>query len=527
MPDDLQMQLEQKRDGFDAECTFVRFMVDAYGGTGGFQGRVKQPPSGYWGAAAEVYAQFAQALNKGSESETGSYLDRYPREDAPKFQRRVQVAHYLNYIKPIANLYVSYLLRKPATRKLPEKLQKWVDDTKFDDGARMRALLSIVVGWFPVVVDKPAGNEAALTAEQAGTNGGPYTVQLLPCHLVDYYADDQGVFKWAKTCVKFTRKNDWKSAAQKVERYTIWTPESWETYDVVDGQLTTAQPRSGANTFGVVPIAVYRSSVNLDDPVKSESLLAAVALEGRRLFNTLSEFDEHLRSQVFALMVWPQMPGTEVAPSIVGTDNALAYDGSVAHAPSYLAPPASVADTYEKRISATVVEMYRMARVEFTKASGTDSSAQSKEQEFEQTNLLICDLALAMAQAEKQLLTIVGLGLGISQAELDKMTVEPARDFSTEQLNDEVERVIALLTVRQLGSTFQAELLKRIVQRILPRLPKDIAAAIEQEIDDGAKQAAKEADMAAEISLTPPDVEADPGEGGDDEEEAPEEGEEP
>jgi hypothetical protein len=500
MADDLQTLLESAREHYQEECTWMRFMVDSYEGCGGYQGKVKQPAAGYWGSAAEMYAQFSTLRSREyTTAALNTYLDRYPREDELKFARRIEVAHYLNFIKPIANLYASYLLRKPAKiTGAPERLLQWMDRTKYSDGARLRTLLAIVCGYHPVLVDMMPANGTAASAAQSGT-ADPYLVQLLACHLVDYSADDKGVFAWAKVCVKFTRQADWKSGRQKVERYTIWTPEAWEAYEVVDGHLSTGTPETGVNPFGVVPLAIFRSSVSLDDPVKSESLLASAALEERRLFNLLSEFDEHLRSQVFALLTWPQVGNS--APSVVGTDNALAYDGNAKNAPNYLAPPASVAETYEKRIAATIIEIFRMARVEYAKASGTQSSAQSREQEFEQTNLLICDLASALAQAEKQLLTIVGLGLGISREELDKMVVQPEQDFNTEQLNDEVERVIALLTVRQLGVTFQSELLKRIVNRIMPHLPKELVARIESEIDEGAKRAEQEAQMLAESTV--------------------------
>jgi hypothetical protein len=508
---DLQAKVEKKRTGYEAEGTWLRFMLDAFSGCGGFQGRVKQPLAGYWGHAAQEYSVFASlkigAIEGAVTEESDSYLDRYPREDAVKFARRRNVAHYPNYIAPVANLYVSYLLRKPhKLSEVPERLKKWMETTKWADGARMRALLAVVAGYHPVLVDMPSGTRGALSQADAAAQVGstePYTVQLLPCHLVDYKADDRGNFLWAKVCVKFTRQASWDADPVRVERYTVWTPTEFLVYEVVDGKITSSEPiHKGVNPFGMVPLAIFRSSVSLEDPVKSDSMLAAAALAARRLFNMLSEFDEHLRSQVFALLVYPMTGGADqTQPKIVGTDNALGYDGQSRTAPDYLAPPGSVAETYEKRVAAMIIEIYRMLRVEYTKASGTASSAQSKEQEFEQTNLLISDLALALAQAEKQLLTIVGKGLGISDAELDKMQVVPETDFGTEQLNDEVERVIEVLTIRELGRTFRVEILQRIAQRLLPHLSAEQLKTIQSEIEEAVDQAEKDARLLTEKAL--------------------------
>lgn len=515
MQDALIDRLRAKRDNYDQECTWMRFLVDSYEGCGGYQGKVRQPAAGYWGSAAEIYSQFT-TFDVRTRGTNDSYLDRYPREDEPKFARRREVAHYLNYIKPIANTYASYLLRKPPTRAdVPARLQQWIDDTAYDSGARLRALLAIVCGWHPVLVDMPQTDPEAPSEMHAGPTG-PYLVQLQSCHLVDYSADDDGEFHWAKVCVKYTKRETWDGPAKDCERYTVWTPETWTTFEVVNDAVEKIPDgnefTTGPNPFGVVPLAIFRSNVSLNDPVKSESLLGGPALEGRRLFNLLSEFDEHLRSQVFALLTYPIRSGggpNTAAPSIVGTDNALAYDSEAKSAPNYLAPPSSVAATYEKRIEATIVEIFRMARVEYTRASGTQSSAQSKAQEFESTNLTIADLASALAQAEKRLLTIVGLGLGIDRAALDAMTITPADDFNTEQLNDEVDRLVTLLTVRELGATFKGELLKRVAQRILPRLPKEMAATIESEIDEAVTAAEQEAEMlrqaAVDAAQNPPD----------------------
>jgi hypothetical protein len=503
--DSLKQALEQPRDDYKLECEFAQFLLDSYTGRGGYEGRVRQPPASYWGEAAETYARYTLLYTHDRNTDQ-SYLDRYEREDWPKFRRRVQVAHYLNYVAPIANLYVSYLIRKPHSRSnVPERLHAWIDETRFDDGARLRATRALVLGWFPVVVDMPRADPTAATRQQSGELL-PYATELLPCHLLDYQVDDDGVFVWAKTRITTSERESWASKPKRVDRYTIWTATGFEYYEVHEEQGVVAQD-SGDHAFGVVPVVIYRSGVTVDSSLKSESALAAICIEARRLFNLISEIDEHMRAQVFAILMIPTREGKP--PGIVGNKNALAFDPDARHPPEYLAPPSSVAATYEKRISETVKEIYRMARVEYTRASGAGQSAESRKTEFEQTNLAIADLADSLADAEREELILVGRGLGIPEDQLREMTVTAADSFDTEELNQELERLTQLVTVREFGRRFKSELLKRVAARVLPNLSADSLQEIEEQIEAQVVDDERDAMLLDEAADAVADDEAD------------------
>lgn len=504
---ELKDQLEAKRDKYVEEGSWLKFLIDSWTGGGGYQGRVKQPPSGYWGSAAEAYAQFATLSSNAyfQEYEFNTYLDRYPREDAEKFQRRINVAHYLNYVRPITNLLVSYLLRKPHKwNNLPKEIESWIEETSYTKGNRLRALRAVVCGWAPVQVDMPARPETAVTQADVG-NLSPYLIELLPCHLYDYGEDERGQFTWVKLCVSFRRKDTWNGEELTVKRYTIWTREEFFVYEMIrrdNGDEIIRELTKGTHPFKAVPLVIFRSSVSLEDSVKSDSLIADIALEGRRLFNLISELDEHLRGQVFALLCIPKRVGEDgEAPAAVGTENALIYDPESSTAPSFLAPPPTVAATYEKRIEATIVEMYRIARVEYTRASGANQSAESRKTEFEQTNLAIADLASSLARAERDLFILVGRGLGLSEDRLQAIQVIPAESFDTEELNDEIERLVTLLTVRELGRTFRVELLQRIAQRVLPNLNATARKVMLDEIEKAVARAEQEAELMREREI--------------------------
>lgn len=484
-PQTIKEKLEAKRAGFDDEGVWMRFLIDSYTGGGGFQGRVRQQPSGFWGAASEAYASYSilRSLSQSSAGpEKDTYLDRYPREDGPKFKRRRDVVHYLNYVKPTTNLKISYIVRKPHQRNnVPDRLAKWIEDSGWDKDFRRRALVTAVLGWYPMMVDMPRAPDGAGTAAQAG-NMDPYAVLSLPCCLVDYLTDDAGKLAWAKMCTRVKVRPSWDAPCVETNRYTIWTPTDFTIYEVT-GEHVSA-PVTNPHSFGQVPIVFWRADTSVEDPVKADSLNADVALEGRRLFNILSELDEHIRSQVFALLVWPSRGTTPTGGAEVGVANGVQIDAEQKNVPYYLSPDASVAATLEKAIERTIIEIYRMARVEYTKASGTGSSAQSKQEEFAQTNLAIVDFAVSLAHADRDTLILVGRGLGISEDQLQKIECVAHQSYADEELQQEIDQVMSALTVRMLGPTFRKVILIRLAQRMLPNLTSETRAAIEAEISD-------------------------------------------
>lgn len=517
--------LDATRDGYEEECAWLRFLVDAYTGAGGFQGRIRQPPAGFWGAVAGAYKVYATLGGAGAARDCDSYLDAYHREDRDKYQRRINVAHYLNYVKPTTNLKISYIVRKPHKRNnVPDALSEWIARTGYDKGFRRRALIAAVLGWFPMLVDMPRKPAGAQTRAEAG-NLDPYAVLSLPCHLRHYELDEQGEFVWAKMATSFSRKPTWDADTERVTRYTIWTRTDFTVYETVnDGEPSTAV--TGAHPFKKVPIVPWRSDTSVEDHVKADSINADIALESKRLFNLLSELDEHLRSQVFALLIYPVSSPNPTDTVEVGTSNGLQVSAEQKNLPQYLAPPASVAATLEARIVATIIEIYRLSRVEYDRASGTESSAQSKQQNFEQTNLAIVDLATSLAEGDRETLILVGRGLGIAEDKLQAIECVAHESYASEDLSIELEQATVALTIRELGRQVRVELLIRLAQQLLPHMTPETRKIVESEIEEAVAQAEKDAAAAQAALDTGGDDDPDDGRDGPDDEEEEEDADE-
>lgn len=499
MTDTLLAKLERTRKGFAAECRWHRFLVDAYTGCGGFEStEIQQPMTGYWGAGAEIYAATAGALGVNGVDLSLTYLDRYPREDTPKFEARKRVANYLNYVEPLTDLKISYMLRKPFTRQNePEKVAAWRQNidgvgTRWDDMRPTIAVNTALVGWAPLLIDRPEADPGTSKAQAQQLQLDTYIVrQLAPANLLEWEERD-GRFLWVKVRTSRTELHSWDGDPVQIDEYSIWYPDHVVRYEVrrpAGKEPIVSAAMVISHGFKRVPIAVFRHKrmPTHVSCVMGMPMHAQVSRVARRLFNLTSEFDEHIRSQVFAILVLAGMaPTIQGGELTIGTSNSVPLDPMATQKHYYLAPPADVAATLEKRSESTIQEMFRMGRTEFTRPSGGVTSAESRMYEFAQTNRAIADYAGEFARGETDVAQIVGAAENVSDDELDKYATVAPTDFDVEDLVADLESAADALAMN-LGPTATKAIKQRVVDRVLPQLPPDLRKAVEKDLDEAAK----------------------------------------
>lgn len=489
---DLLKALEQTRKGYREECVWHKFLMDAYLGTGGFSGGIKQPVSGFWGPAAEAYSQYVVGRTPATTIDT--YIDRFGREDTEKFRSRVQATTYYNYVETLTDLKVSYIRRKPLEfRDIPDVVEAWNADVDGHGMTRdeLRTQLDIraaVLGWCPLLIDaRPTpvddeGNTLDLTRAQAAElRLQPYPVPLFPSQLLDYDLDDAGQLTFAKIKSSSTRRDSWDQEPVTVDTYTVWTATEWTKYEVIDQDAR--EVGGGPNPFGTVPLVIWRHKPAPNDPIKGMPMHAAPSIVARSLLNRTSEYVEHLRGQVFAVLVYAAKGGQMPADVTVGTDNALVVDSDGSQSHDYIAPPASVAETYEKRLEADVREMYRLARVEFTRQSGQATSGLSRAYEFAQTNRALADFAAEIAKAEATVDDLVGRYYGVPIEERQAAQVIAPQSFDVEDLTTDIQNGLDLISAN-IGPTATNLVKMQLIDSRLRNLDPDTRAIIESELDD-------------------------------------------
>jgi hypothetical protein len=498
--------LKATRKDYASELVWHRFLLDAYTGTGGFEGKVKQPQRAFLGWAAEVYSDQAMTqygAQVGANCDT--YLDRYPREDQKKYDARKNVATYLNYVEAILDTLVSYILKTEMQReKLPDSVKKWQENAG-GKGVTWESLLDEIVipraallGWTPVMFDMPRAPQLApgspgLTRAQSDKAGIiPKAIPLFPANLLSWQLDDDGAFRWAKVRVCYTTQPDPLRAPVKEDHYLIWHPTHCDKYVVVTAEDKTERIVSQEkvpHTFGVVPIVIWRQKPNPEDTVYGLGFVDGVAKVVRRLFNLQSELDEHLRSSVFAMLQVP-VPANGSPPSelVAGSSNALLLPHGSSHQYEWIAPPESVAGTYETRITNTVREIYRLARDEYDDESAVAESGVARAYKFEKTNRKIGDFATQLAKAEKRAYAVVGVAMGVSSESLDQVAVIPPDNFRVEDLESDMKNALDAVSLG-LPPTAQRLLKRRVTLKLIPNLSRDEIAVIDAELEDEQKAA--------------------------------------
>lgn len=499
---DTQTMLRRTRPDYVEEATWHKFLIDASYGTGGFRGRIAPPEVSVLGWAAKLYEGYTAAR---------SYLDQFKREDTDKFNARVLVSHYRNYVGPFVQLIVGFVNKHVMSRSEEgEPLAAWRDncdgngttwDTMLTETIRPTAAR---IGYCPVLFDMPAtmaaDGEAELSLAQRQdlrSEVMPRAIPLYPVNLPDWECDDTGALVWAKVRTDHEVRPDALLEGTCEERYAIWYRDRVEKHVIQRGQSigeTFAIPVTIKHSWGQVPIIIFRGEPTPGERVRGRSIVADAAVEARTHFNLSSEKRDHERASTFAILGVPvQSIKDDIGTLIGGNGSAIKIPATSTQPLHYVAPPESVAASLETSLASSVKEMYRISRIEYEAPTGTATSGIARAYQFEQTNSRLRDLANGWARSEQEALRLVATGLGDKSSE--KMTVTPPSDFNIDDLLTEIQEVAALLDL-PIGETASGEILKRAVRKAAPNMTQEQDALVSSEIDDAIGQ--QQADDALE-----------------------------
>lgn len=525
MDSDLLRALQRKRADYDDELVWHRFLFDAYAGTGGFEGKVKMPPASFWGPGADAYSRSSwdkEHLEDGQET----YLDRYPREDAVKFSRRVAKAHYPNPVEPVVDIRLSYLHRKANGRAGADLVKEFLEDATGHgmpwDRLR-RDVIDVraeVLGWTPVLLDVPeAPTPGPISREQALQLGlRPRAIPLFPANLYDWSEKD-GQLEAVKVVTWWTERGTLLEDPVEVTRYAIWTRADVQTWDTVkgkDGDEVFRGASARPNPWGFIPIVIFRHAKAPEDAVRGISLIRNVAKLAKRLFNYHSELDEILAATTFPMLQVPTKPtvGKEASARsklgtvTIGTGNALPVPSDSNRDYKWLSPDTSAAEVYERRIEECKSDIRAIARLEYASADAAkvQKAAMTRAFEFENMNRALVDTAQQLASSEEELLRKVHLMDGGSDATAIRSTA-PER-FDVEEMAAELDRTLRAMDL-PLGPTARAELLKRFARTALPNIEPTVLEQIDAEISDEQLAAQQEAAARRELASNPDLLEPD------------------
>lgn len=486
------------RRGYDEDCTREKFHLDAYSGTGGFSGAVRASSSSYWGWAADAYSDAPWTSSSATDSSADTYLDRFDREDDPKFARRIKVVHYENHVEPCIDIPLSYLRRKPMSRGGVEgPLADWLtnatgDGTDWDRLVFGDILLrGTVTGMCPVLfdVDVPddVGGRERTRADDIAQGRRVRAIPLFGLNLLDYGQDDKGGIAWAKVRFDFCDREG--PTARAVDRVEIRELHPHviivHRFELVDGRREYTGSDETPNPFGVVPLVIFRPKPMPGDPVRGIATIQNIASEAKRLFNLHSELDEHIRKTVFAFLQVPSKNPAQAAKIVIGNGNAMPVPPDSTQSIAWVSPSQDVSQVLEKRIENTVAAIYAMARLAFVRGSIVSAAASgiSRQYEFESTNRSVSDIARELAEFDQACLRIVArFESPATLAELDTIRTTPADDFGIEDLDRDLATAESAARGR-LGGRLLSIIRQRLAIKLAPNLTAEDLAIVNAEID--------------------------------------------
>lgn len=421
--------------------------------------------------------------------ETGTYLVQHKRELADNFAARQLIAHYLNYVASVVNSHVDPVFRKEAQRDWEgqgaEMWQKFYDDADCSGYSLPRCIKrmaaeSKLYGVTFVVMDNVAEPPATLAGvlEQRAL---PYIFSVTPDRVVDWKTDKLGRL----TSITYTEVVDGHSQNQEDYCLRTWTTMDWS----LTNRNKDVTHESGQHNLGMVPVIPYFSRPGQPGVMKPPSEFLSIARTNLHLFNLCSWLSEMLWNQTFAVLTYPVKDNNQPSKLTIGTNNALSYDGTLSHAPDFIAPPADPATVMQGQIDRLIQEIYRMAALSFVTGTKEASSGLAKGWDYETTNRILADFA---GNSEYVEIRIAGLFAAWMKTQLEYSCTYPD-DFGLTDVMAALEAAGLVKDFDIQSETLLEEVVKKILTVYLPDLDSEIYDKILKEVKDAGLDALESA----------------------------------
>lgn len=407
----------------------------------------------------------------------GSYLVKHPRETPEKYFARRKLAYYLNYVAPVVNSHVNPVFIKEPERDWKENplFSAFVEDsdtlgtslTRFMKRAGSIAKLQAVA--FIVIdnVSEQPGNMADVLKQRAL----PY-LYIVERNQVKNYKTNKAGRLIELTYTIATETN--QSGLTKMETWT-WTTTTWTCLHA------NGDKQGGVHPLERLPIVPLYSKPYEPGKVLPQSEFYSIAKANKRLYNLCSEIDELIRNQAFNILTYPageNQTQDDVKEIVVGTENVMAYDGTLRNAPDFISPDSAPLEQLRQERKDLITEIYRMAELSHVTGVETKNSGVAKQWDFQNTNQVLADFAMNNEDAEREIARVFELWTNTRVDLYSKYS----DDFGIVDVTAAIDEVGQALDLG-IGGKFNAAVKKKAVDVFLNDLPEDEFDAIKADID--------------------------------------------
>lgn len=452
------------------------------------------------------YQFLEDAYSGGGGFRTGEYLVKRPREKQDSFQVRKELCYYLNYVKPVVDSHVNPIFRKEAARDwggrkdgsgggLFSRFYEDIDTvkTKLPKFMKRAARIAKLHGAAFIVVDN-VKDQPGTMAEVLAQRAFPYAYIVKPSQVTDYKVNKAG----ALTSITYSVAGDGSGSSGEQSEIWTWTSAQW----TCSGSGVSGIEKSGPNAIGRVPVIPLLGAEADPGKLKPLSEFYAIARANKRIFNLCSEIDELITKQAFSIFTYPLGDKSDpqtVKDMLVGTENAVMYDGSVSSPPGYATPDGMPLEQLRAERADLIQEIYRMAQQSHTTGVETKTSGVAKAWDFEGANQTLSGFAANCEAAE---MNIAALFEAWTQGKVG-YTVNYSDDFGIEDVSGALDEVGKALDLA-IGGKFDVAVKKKAVDVYLNDLDEEEYDAVKEDIQKRGEVAAAEPIVPKSADREPP-----------------------
>ena len=447
-------------------------------------------------AIRELHPQYEDREDKWSfflQSYEGGYnyfseenLFTHEREPYKNYKFRLDRIFDINLCEKVISVYTGYLFKKAPVRDYQgdeafEEFESNVDlcETDINEFFQNISDLSKLFGHVGILIDKPRVNGDVVSKADDVL---PYYTIVYPTNLIDWHTDEHNRYEWIRIKEKSNEKADPFQSRQNQTVYRTYTKNEWYIHNE-DGDMIDR----GEHNLGQVPyVTVYNRKLKRY-PLFGWSLIEDIAYINRAIVNIASLILEFVYRQCFSQLVLPEsaVPREEESQGeiVMGTDNAIVISDDTTVEPEYLTPPTEPMDFLRQYTQDLREAIYQLAKIEAPSFEPTEQSGKSKAWDFHQTNSSLATQAHFLQEAERKCAKIWHKWI---DKEFDGY-IEYPEEFDIQALNTELENALRI-KMYNLPQSFQKEYDKALYRKILTKLPKDLMAEIDKDIESGMTQ---------------------------------------
>jgi hypothetical protein len=484
-----------------------------------------------WARHRALYAGGMTLL--GNETLLREFIPQNQFEPAPVYALRLGVAEYTNYVGEIVDFIVASLGADPlvmeATPPAPPffaEFQKATDGHQMTLGGLMRRqiLTALVCQRAWTLLDLPPTNEGAIIESAADEEQldklRALAFPIEPESVVDWGESPSGTIEWAIVkMVECDRDGIAGRRSRVTERYTYYTKETWERYDVTYVKDRGAPPpgtlvkraADGTHSFGAVPLVPLTLSDGMYALAKLANL-AASQFRKRSGANWMQfrafypQLVAYLGPELTAGGEVPsqaqQNPG-RVTSATYGIGRAVEFGSN--DKLEYLSPDVSILETALKDLDTGRDEMHRimshMALAADNSAAALGRSGDSKGQDKASAAVILGELGRVAREHAVSICTLASTGRRDKPTTWTAHGMEEFESADAALIANEAE-IVQGLAVMNLSATLRELYDFRTAKALLQgaATPDDLKA-IRAEIKDAIEKAAEEAEAAKQAAL--------------------------